>query len=218
MYPVADYIAVNVSSPNTPQLRELQNADQLTALLSALQSRNLQLQDRDKRTARVPLLVKLAPDLELNDLELIVDVVKRLKIDGIIATNTTVKRDNLKTPPQEVTRFGEGGLSGLPLKETATSTVATLYQLTNGQVPLIGVGGIFSADDAWEKISAGASLVQLYTGFIYQGPGIAREINQGLSEILQREGLSNLNQAVGCRAAELAGQHYRKVKSEGGGN
>jgi len=210
VYPVADYIAVNVSSPNTPQLRELQRADQLTTLLSALQARNLQLQAKHKRSNRVPILVKLAPDLELSELELIVDVVKRLKIDGIIATNTTVKRDNLRTPAEEVRRCGQGGLSGLPLKQRSTTLIADLYQLTNGQIPLVGVGGIFTAGDAWEKISAGASLVQLYTGFIYQGPAVAREINCGLKEILQREGL-NLDQAIGCRAAKLADRQYQKV-------
>jgi dihydroorotate dehydrogenase len=218
VYPVADYIAVNVSSPNTPQLRELQQADQLTTLLTALQARNLELQARHKRNTRVPLLVKLAPDLELNELELIVDVVKRLQIDGIIATNTTITRDNLRTPLEEVAQCGAGGLSGLPLKQKATTMIANLYQLTNGRIPLVGVGGIFTAADAWEKISAGASLVQLYTGFIYQGPAVARDINRGVDEILQREGLRNLDQAIGCRAAELADSQSQKVKSEGGGN
>jgi len=218
VYPVADYVAVNVSSPNTPQLRELQHADQLTSLLGALQSRNLQLQVQHKRSGRVPLLVKLAPDLELHELELIVEVVKRLKIDGIIATNTTVKRDNLRTPAEEVMKCGAGGLSGLPLKQRSTTLIANLYQLTNGQIPLIGVGGIFTAPDAWEKISAGASLLQLYTGFIYQGPAVASEINRGLTEILKREGFSNLNQAIGCRASDIAAGQYQRVKSEGGGN
>ncbi len=218
IYPVADYVAVNVSSPNTPQLRELQQADQLTELLAALQSRNLQLQAQHERSTRVPLLVKLAPDLELHELELIVEVVKRHQIDGIIATNTTVKRDNLITPAAEVMKCGAGGLSGLPLKQRSTTLIANLHQLTNGQIPLIGVGGIFTAADAWEKISAGASLIQLYTGFIYQGPAIAGEINRGLTEILKREGFSNVKQAIGCRAADLADRQYQKVKSEGGGN
>ncbi|HKE60592.1 MAG TPA: quinone-dependent dihydroorotate dehydrogenase [Pyrinomonadaceae bacterium] len=218
VYPVADYIAVNVSSPNTPQLRELQQADQLTSLFSALQARNLQLQAQHKRPSRVPLLVKLAPDLEFNELELIVDVVKRLQIDGIIATNTTIKRENLRTPPADVAECGAGGLSGLPLKQKATTIIANLHQLTNGQIPLVGVGGVFTAADAWEKISAGASLVQLYTGFIYQGPAVARDINRGVADILRREGLRTLDQAIGCRAAELADSQYRQVKSEGGGN
>lgn len=194
VYKVADYVAVNVSSPNTPQLRELQQSQQLEALLSALQARRQELQKH------VPLLVKLSPDLERRDLETIVEVVERLKIDGIIATNTTVSRDNLRTEAERVAACGEGGLSGKPLKNKSTRMIAELYELTGGRIPLIGVGGIFTAEDAWEKIAAGASLVQLYTGFIYQGPRIAQEINKGLAEILAREGFANLEAAIGCRA------------------
>ena len=190
---VADYVAVNVSSPNTPQLRELQQSQQLTALLSALQTRNRQLQKP------LPLLVKLSPDLERGDLETIVDVVERLGIDGIIATNTTTSRENLRTDARRVAACGEGGLSGKPLRNRATQMIADLYELTRGRIPLIGVGGIFTAEDAWEKITAGASLVQLYTGFIYNGPNVAREINKGLAIILDREGFKSINEAVGIR-------------------
>jgi dihydroorotate dehydrogenase len=202
VYKVADYIAVNVSSPNTPQLRELQQSEQLTALLSALQTRRQELQERHRK--EVPLLVKLSPDLERRDLEMIVDVIERSHIDGIIATNTTVSRDNLRTDAKRVAACGEGGLSGKPLSSRSTRMIAELYELTRGRIPLIGVGGIFNANDAWEKISAGASLVQLYTGFIYQGPNIAQEINEGLPKILAREGFTNLDAAVGCSA-----QSYR---------
>jgi dihydroorotate dehydrogenase len=202
VYKVADYIAVNVSSPNTPQLRELQQSEQLTALLSALQTRRQELQERHRK--EVPLLVKLSPDLERRDLEMIVDVIERSHIDGIIATNTTVSRDNLRTDAKRVAACGEGGLSGKPLSSRSTRMIAELYELTRGRIPLIGVGGIFNANDAWEKISAGASLVQLYTGFIYQGPNIAQEINEGLAKILAREGFTNLDAAVGCSA-----QSYR---------
>ena len=201
VYNVADYVAVNVSSPNTPQLRELQQSEQLTSLLSVLQSRGRELQQRHKKY--VPLLVKLSPDLERNDLEMIVDVIKRLQIDGIIATNTTISRDNLHTDSNRVAACGEGGLSGRPLKNVSTKMIAELYELTGGKIPLIGVGGIFTAEDAWEKVSAGASLVQLYTGLIYQGPNIAQQINEGLSRILAREGFANLEAAVGHRAREL---------------
>ena len=198
VYEVADYIAVNVSSPNTPQLRELQQSDQLTSLLSALLARNRELQKP------LPLLVKLSPDLERRDLEMIVDVIERLHIDGIIATNTTTSRAGLRTDEKQVAACGEGGLSGKPLAHRSTRMIADLYELTGGRIPLIGVGGIFNAEDAWEKIAAGASLVQLYTGFIYQGPNIATEINEGLATILAREGFANLDDAVGCRARELA--------------
>jgi len=201
VYKVADYVAVNVSSPNTPQLRELQQSEQLTSLLSALQTRRRELQERYRK--QVPLLVKLSPDLDRGDLEMIVDVIERLQIDGIIATNTTVSRENLRTDAKRVQACGEGGLSGKPLSNRATSIIARLYELTRGRIPLIGVGGIFNAEDAWEKISAGASLVQLYTGFIYQGPYIAQQINEGLAKILAREGIASLDAAIGCRAKTL---------------
>jgi len=190
VHSLADYIAVNVSSPNTPQLRDLQQSEQLASLLAALQSRNTDF--------KKPILVKLSPDLTRAEMESIVEVIDRLQIDGIIATNTTVSRDSLQTDPKRVAACGEGGLSGKPLKHRSTQMIADLYRLTRGRIPLIGVGGIFTAEDAWEKICAGASLVQLYTGLIYQGPGIAHEINEGLSRILAREGFANLDEAVGC--------------------
>ena len=200
VYPVADYIAVNVSSPNTPGLRDLQRAEQLEALLQALQTRNRQLSDQNSKAQLTPLLVKLAPDLETEDLKQIVDVVERTGVAGLIATNTTTRRDGLKTAKDEIAACGEGGLSGMPLRERSTNMIATIYNLTAGRVPIIGVGGIFTAEDAWEKICAGASLIQLYTGFIYEGPRIAQEINERLKRILSREGFSTLDQAVGSGA------------------
>jgi dihydroorotate dehydrogenase len=200
VYKFADYIAINVSSPNTPQLRELQQSEQLSALLQALQIRNRELQKLHRRPAPVPLLVKISPDLDRRDLEMIVDVVARLNVDGIIATNTTISRDNLRTDRALVESYGAGGLSGKPLTDRATKMIADLYELTHGRIPLIGVGGIFTAEDAWEKICAGARLVQLYTGFIYQGPRIVRQINEGLVRLLQREGLRSIEEAVGCKA------------------
>lgn len=199
VYKFADYIAINVSSPNTPQLRELQQSEQLSSLLTALQTRNRELQQLHRRPKPVPLLVKISPDLERRDLEMIVDVIERLKIDGIIATNTTTSRDNLRTDRKRVESFGAGGLSGKPLTDRATHMIAELYQLTRGRIPLIGVGGIFTAEDAWDKICAGASLVQLYTGFIYQGPLIVRRINEGLVRILEREGFATIQEAIGCK-------------------
>jgi dihydroorotate dehydrogenase len=204
VYPVADYIAVNVSSPNTPGLRDLQKAEQLEALLSALQEKNQELAAETSRTECIPLLVKLAPDLNQQDIEQIVDVAKRANVAGLIATNTTIERDGLKTPPAEVNACGAGGLSGAPLRSRSTQIIANLYRLSAGSMAVIGVGGVFTAADAWEKICAGASLVQLYTGFIYQGPAIAREINDGLAEILKREGINSLDEAVGSRATELS--------------
>ena len=205
VYKLADYIAINVSSPNTPQLRELQQSDQLTSLLMALQTRNHELKQAHGREKPVPLLVKISPDLERRDLEVIVDVIERLNINGIIATNTTTSRDDLHTERSRVEACGAGGLSGKPLTTRATQMIAALYELTQGRIPLIGVGGIFTAEDAWEKICAGASLIQLYTGFIYQGPRIVRHINEGLVEILRREGFAKITDAVGCKAKELRG-------------
>jgi dihydroorotate dehydrogenase len=203
VYPVADYIAVNVSSPNTPGLRELQRAEQLETLLSALQQRNRELAEQGSRPRIMPLLVKLAPDLNQQELELIVDVAKCAHVDGIIATNTTIERGNLQTSPDRVAACGAGGLSGAPLRSHSTRMIANLFRLSAGSMILVGVGGIFTAADAWEKICAGASLVQLYTGFIYQGPTIAREINRGLAEILAREGFDSIDEAVGSRAGDF---------------
>lgn len=203
VYPVADYIAVNVSSPNTPRLRELQRADQLEPLLRALQERNRKMSAESSRPT-VPLLVKLAPDLSQEDLEMTVDVARRANVAGIIATNTTIERKGLQTPAAEIQSCGAGGLSGAPLQRRSTQIIARLHHLTSGSMVLVGVGGIFTAADAWEKICAGASLVQLYTGFIYQGPRIARDINEGLEKLMRQEGFRSLDEAVGCRAKELA--------------
>ena len=197
VYEVADYTAVNVSSPNTPHLRELQQAEQLHGLLKALQNRNHDLQLRNKRSRPMPLLVKLSPDLTTQELEMIIDVVQELKIDGVIATNTTIGRSNLHSSMQDINACGEGGLSGKPLASRSTEMIADLFRLTRGKLPIIGVGGIFTAADAWEKIAAGASLVQLYTGFIYQGPCVAKAINDGLATFMEQGGFENLEAAVG---------------------
>ncbi len=199
----ADYVAVNVSSPNTPGLRELQRADLLSALLGELQRRNRELSEREGR-APVPLLLKVAPDLGSGELELIVDVARRASVAAIIATNTTVSREGLRTDAARVESFGAGGLSGAPLRSRSTQIVAALRRLTRGSPEFVGVGGVFSAEDAWEKICAGASLVQLYTGFIYEGAGVVSRINEGLVAILEGEGFRTLDDAVGCRAEELA--------------
>jgi dihydroorotate dehydrogenase len=203
VYPIADYVAVNVSSPNTPRLRELQQAGQLDELLKALQERNQELAAEPNGRGALPLLVKLSPDLERDELESIVAVAQRNKVAGLIATNTTTKRSPLKTSVAEVQACGDGGLSGGPLRRRSREMVATLYNMTEGTMPLIGVGGIFTAEDAWEMISAGASLLQVYTGFIYEGPTIARRINEGLRRIVASKGFVSLDEAVGSRAKEF---------------
>jgi dihydroorotate dehydrogenase len=199
VYDVADYLAVNVSSPNTPNLRDLQRPEMLTSLLKSLQHRNGELAQKYALARPKPLLLKIAPDLTEAELESILDVVMDADIAGIIATNTTVSRDGLQTSTAEVEGCGEGGLSGAPLRQRSNEVIALIYRLTRGALPIIGVGGVFTAEDAWEKICAGASLIQLYTGFIYEGPNVARRINEGLAEILQREGFHSLEDAVGCR-------------------
>ncbi|MBP9110892.1 MAG: quinone-dependent dihydroorotate dehydrogenase, partial [Pyrinomonadaceae bacterium] len=185
---VADYIAVNISSPNTPNLRELQKAESLDELLSALQGRNREL-------GRKPLLVKIAPDLTEAEIEACVDVCRRHDIDGIIATNTTISREGLRT--ENVDDIGAGGLSGKPLLASSNEVISTIYKYSDGKLPIIGVGGIFTADDAFNKIAAGASLVQAYTGFVYRGPTFARDVNQGLAGLLAERGFSNVSDAVG---------------------
>ncbi len=204
VYPVADYVAINVSSPNTPRLRELQQADHLDELLRALQRLNIQLSEQPAGRGALPLLVKLSPDLDREELENIVAVTQKNMIAGLIATNTTTDRATLKTSADAVEACGAGGLSGAPLRLRSRKMIAELYKLTEGSMPLIGVGGIFNADDAWEMISAGASLVQLYTGFIYEGPAIARRINDGLRRIVSETGFVSLDEAVGSRADEYS--------------
>ena len=197
VYPHADYIAINVSSPNTPNLRELQKADALSSLLDALQKRNQELALKAGKENPLPLLVKIAPDLNQSDLESIVGVVVAKKLSGIIATNTTVNREGLRSSAKEIEACGAGGLSGAPLRKHSTEIISSIYKLTKGTLPIIGVGGIFNAQDAFEKISAGACLVQLYTGLIYEGPGIAKKINEGLFEIFTKRGFRSFDEMIG---------------------
>jgi dihydroorotate dehydrogenase len=191
LYDVGDYFVVNVSSPNTPGLRRLQAHPQLYELLKGVKACNQELA-RARRAQPRPLLVKIAPDLEPDELDGIIEAVQSCTLDGIIATNTTVGRVGLRTSTDEV-----GGLSGRPLRQRATAVIRYLYSRSQGRIPIIGVGGIFSAEDAYEKICAGASLVQIYTGLIYRGPSLPHRINAGLVQLLRRDGFQRLSQAVG---------------------
>ena len=188
----ADYIAVNISSPNTPNLRELQKAESLDELLGELQKRNRELSGA---STIKPLLVKIAPDLTSSEIESIIDIAIRYELAGIIATNTTISREALKT--KDVASIGAGGLSGRPLTKRSTEVVSEIYKYSKGKIPIVGVGGIFDAQDAFDKIAAGASLIQAYTGFVYGGPYFARDLNAGLADILRTQGLSTLDAAVG---------------------
>jgi dihydroorotate dehydrogenase len=185
---IADYIAVNISSPNTPNLRELQQAENLEELLSALQRRNMELGLR-------PLLVKIAPDLEETDIESIVNICLKHHVAGIIATNTTVRRDGLRTP--KIEGVSTGGLSGQPLANLSNRIIGSVYRHSKERLPIIGVGGIFTPEDAFQKIASGASLLQVYTGFVYQGISLARDLNLGLGAILKERGFATLDEAVG---------------------
>jgi dihydroorotate dehydrogenase len=174
LFDVVDYFVVNVSSPNTPNLRELQEKEPLTNLLNTLQQLNL------KKTKPKPILLKIAPDLTNTQLDDIIDIVKSTNIAGVIATNTTISREGLSYGKSEIEKIGMGGLSGKPLTKRSTEVIKYLKQKSNNSFPVIGVGGIHSADDAIEKLNAGADLIQLYTGFVYHGPKLISDINKKL--------------------------------------
>ena len=178
VYPFADYLAVNISSPNTPGLRELQGGDYLGQLLGALVAENEKLAVAHG-IAKRPLFIKIAPDLSLEELDEILTAVQDNKIDAIIATNTTIARDGLHSPNQQET----GGLSGLPLREKSTELIKHIWRVTNGRLPIIGVGGIRTVADVQAKLDAGASLVQLYTSLIYEGPAFAGNILRDLAKL-----------------------------------
>ena len=170
LFDYVDYFVVNVSSPNTPNLRALQDKEPLTALLNTLKSEN------SKKASEKPILLKIAPDLSNEQLMDIIDIVSETKIDGVIATNTTISREGLESENKKET----GGLSGKPLENRSTEVIRFLSEKSNKAFPIIGVGGIHSAEDALKKIEAGADLVQLYTGFIYEGPKLIKQINKAL--------------------------------------
>jgi dihydroorotate dehydrogenase len=228
---VADYIAINISSPNTPNLRELQRGESFEELIRELTVRNRDLssdvlspdvlspgfsrpnsQERPPKGGTQngtqngtqdpkPLLVKIAPDLSESEIEQIVDICLKHGIGGIIATNTTTGRENVKS--REVAKLGAGGLSGLPLRERSTDVIASVFRYSKGKLPIIGVGGIFTAEGAFEKIAAGASLLQAYTGFVYTGPSFARNVNRGLLHMLKVRGFKNLDEAVGSESTSV---------------
>lgn len=197
---VADYFVINVSSPNTPGLRSLQSGEQLEPILLGLQQSN---------TQQKPILIKIAPDLEWNDIKDILDLATNYNLAGVIATNTTIRRDGLNTKILKETgksiQDEAGGISGLPVKQRSTEVIRFIYQETAGKLPIIGVGGIFNADDAWEKIIAGASILQIYTGWVYEGPWMVNQVLSGLLSKLDEKGLDYLGDAVGLehQAASL---------------
>ena len=192
-----NYFVVNVSSPNTPGLRKLQDASFLASILTALQQEN----SRSK-----PIFVKIAPDLEWEAITDIISLAQKTELAGIIATNTTISREGLKTQAIEITgnspQQEAGGISGAPVRDRSTEVIRYIYQQTGGEIPIIGVGGVFSAEDAWEKIVAGATLIQVYTGWIYQGPMMVRRILEGLLVKLEQNKLNSISEAVGLQVKQ----------------
>jgi dihydroorotate dehydrogenase len=186
LYEYGDYFVINVSSPNTPGLRQLQDKKFLVDIVRTLNGY------RTQQKKRKPLLVKIAPDLSYEAIDEVLNVCREEQIDGIIAVNTTVSRKGVSEDAVGIA----GGLSGLPLQKLATDIIRHIHGKAP-ELPIIGVGGIFTAEDAYEKIKAGATLVQVYTGFIYEGPGIAANINRGLLKLLARDGYKNISEAVG---------------------
>lgn len=170
LHDAVDYFVVNVSSPNTPGLRDLQQKGSLKKILTRLQEIN---KTKEKQK---PLLLKIAPDLNQNDLDDVIDLAMEIKLDGLVAANTTISRKNLITSEKEITEIGAGGLSGKPLREESTRILNYIHQKTKGSIPIISSGGIFTAQDAKEKFENGASFIQVWTGFIYEGPGIVKKI------------------------------------------
>lgn len=205
LWDLADFFVVNVSSPNTPNLRRLQDADSLREILNRLQQDNQACAKESnaasktgRRTAQPkPILVKIAPDLTFEAVDEIIALADPCGLAGIVATNTTLARPDSCDAETRRLYTETGGLSGRPLRARSTEIIRHLYAATRGRLPIIGVGGIFNAQDAWEKITAGASLVQVYSGMVYEGPTVARTIVEGLQERLNAEGLTDLHQAVG---------------------
>ena len=201
LLPHLDFFVVNVSSPNTPNLRQLQDKAALDEILAALDEVQ---RSSSASPAPKPILVKVAPDLTLEALDEIIGLAEKRKLAGIIATNTTISRPaatNTNNDPVVQRVYSEaGGLSGRPLRQRSTEVIRHLYRASAGKLPIIGVGGIFSAQDAWEKIIAGASLVQVYTGLVYEGPGLIKRVVKGLIKKLEQNGLKSLREAVGMNA------------------
>ncbi|XP_051565220.1 dihydroorotate dehydrogenase (quinone), mitochondrial isoform X1 [Myxocyprinus asiaticus] len=189
--PLADYLVVNVSSPNTPDLRDLQSKEKLRHLLDKV----LKARDSLQEDNRPPVLVKIAPDLSTQDKRDVAEVIMEVGVDGLMVCNTTVDRPKTLKDPQKEEK---GGLSGQPLKQMSTDTVREMYTLTQGKVPIIGVGGVASGQDALDKICAGASLVQLYTALVYQGPPVVNKIKRELDDLLKAQGFTCVAEAVGA--------------------
>jgi dihydroorotate dehydrogenase len=204
LWNLADFFVINVSSPNTPNLRRLQDKTALDDILAAVQAVNIEESKRavalEGMSRLKPILVKVAPDLSLEALDEILELAGPRALAGMVATNTTLARPSTTNPTCEHIYQETGGLSGKPLAARSTEIIRHLFRQTKGRLPVIGVGGVFGAADAWDKITAGAALVQVYTGLVYEGPGLIRQIVEGLQRQLEAHGMTTLSQAVGIGA------------------
>jgi dihydroorotate dehydrogenase len=177
LYYYVDYFVVNVSCPNISDLHKLQDKDSLMEILSAI------IKERETKSLKKPVLLKISPDLNFNQIDEVIDIIKEIQVDGVVATNTTTGRYGLSISKTEIELIGNGGLSGKPLRERSTEIIKYIHTKTNGQLPIIGVGGIMTIADALEKLEAGATLVQIYTGFIYEGPLLVKKINKAILQV-----------------------------------
>ncbi len=198
LWSYGDVFVINVSSPNTPNLRDLQNQDELKKIIEACMSVNIQKSSESKMSPK-HLLVKVAPDMRDEQLESIVSTAISTGCSGIVATNTTVSRpDNISNSESKI-MSQTGGMSGAPLNSLSTDFISKIYKMTDGQLPIVGVGGIMNANDAWEKITAGATLLQAYSGFVFEGPALTKIVVNGLAKKLREHNLSSIEQAVGIK-------------------
>jgi dihydroorotate dehydrogenase len=197
LWPFADYVTINVSSPNTPGLRELQAREPLEGLLREISDSNDQFAIQTGQPPR-PLFLKIAPDIEDQQIDDIAELIVQFKLHGVVATNTTISRNGLKTNAAELAKIGDGGISGSPLTCRSRAVVKRLFKNLNGKAIIVGVGGIMTPQDAWQIILAGASLVQIYSGFVYNGPMFCADINSYLLKQIQRCNLPNIASAVGA--------------------
>jgi dihydroorotate dehydrogenase len=204
----ADFFVINVSSPNTPGLRQLQDKAALDEILAAIQQAQNAMPSIARR--RPAVLVKVAPDLSFEALDEVLEVAAARNVSGIVATNTTITRPQTDDVYLQKIYAETGGLSGRPLRERSTEIIRHIFKQTCGQLPIIGVGGIFSADDAWEKITAGASLVQIYTGLVFEGPGLSNQIVTGLIERMKYEGIGDLKEIVGSESKRSFKKYFIK--------
>lgn len=196
LWEYCDTFVINVSSPNTPNLRELQHDDALESIIKACQEVNSH-RSKSTNSSLKPLLVKIAPDVSDEQLSAVVQTARRAGCDGIIATNTTIVRPESSSKNEEKVFAQTGGLSGAPLSNRSTEVIHQIYSMTNGEWPIVGVGGILSVEDAWQKIGAGASLLQAYSGFVFEGPGLTKSVVNGLHKKLSEHGFKNIEEAVG---------------------